>query len=173
MGLKDDAFLERGIIYRTVDGIKQEVLPFSIRDILSKTADIALKRADSVHVFSKYNLKEEYTIAIDGAINKPKTIDFIEKMSIEDLIAVAGGYAEGADPNFIDISRRSSDGNYKKISINIKKSSTNNLLVDNKAHFYSQTIRSCFRSLYLRLYQTAKCKYSRRNQPTRGLYHFY
>lgn len=136
LGLKDDAFLERGIIYRTVDGIKQEVLPFSIRDILSKTADIALKRADSVHVFSKYNLKEEYTIAIDGAINKPKTIDFIEKMSIEDLIAVAGGYAEGADPNFIDISRRSSDGNYKKISINIKKSSTNNLLVDNKAHFY-------------------------------------
>ncbi len=136
MGLKDDAFLDRGLIYRTVDDVKQEIMPFSVKDVIENKTDIGLKRADNIRIFSKYDLKEKQTVSIDGAINKPKTVDFIEKMSIEDLIAIAGGYTDGADPNVIDISRRSSDGNYKIISKNIKKSSTNNLLVDNKAHFY-------------------------------------
>ncbi|NQW37379.1 MAG: SLBB domain-containing protein [Flavobacteriales bacterium] len=138
MGLKDDAFLDRGIIYRSVDGVKQEVIPFSVRNIISKTSDISLKRADNIHIFSIYNLKEKQTVSIDGAINNPKAVDFKENMSIEDLIAMAGGYSEGADPNVIDISRMGSDGNYKIISKNIKKSSTNNLMLDDKAHFYLQ-----------------------------------
>jgi len=57
-------------------------------------------------------------------------------MRIEDLIVMAGGYKEGANPNVIDISRRVADGSFKTISKNIKKSSTHNLLVDNSNDFY-------------------------------------
>lgn len=136
-GIKDDAFLDRGIIYRTLDDVQQEVIPFSLKQILAKTTDIALKREDSVEVFSKYNLQEDYKVSIDGAINKPKTINFIEKMSVEDLIAIAGGFKEGADVDVIDISRRVVDGSYTTISQNLKRSSSADLKTNGDA-FYLQ-----------------------------------
>ncbi|MDP3352364.1 MAG: SLBB domain-containing protein [Flavobacteriaceae bacterium] len=135
-GIKDEAFLDRGIIYRTLEGIKLELVPFSVKNILDKTADVILKREDSIHIFDKKDLKEKYTISIDGAINKPQTIDYIEKMRIEDLIAIAGGYKEGADVEVIDISRRISDGKFIKISKNIRKSSSSNLIINEKDNFY-------------------------------------
>lgn len=135
-GVKEDAFLDRGIIYRTVDDVKKEVIPFSVTKVMDKNTDVLLKREDSVHVFSKYNLKEKYTVSIDGAVNKPQTIDFVEKMHIEDLIAISGGFKEGADPTVIDISRRVADGSYTTISKNIKKSSTNKLIVSDNQNFY-------------------------------------
>ena len=135
-GLKDDAFLNRGLVYRTIDDVKQEILPFSVKDVLHNKTDILLKREDSIHIFNKYKLKENYTVSIDGAVNHPKTVNFREKMHIEDLIVMAGGYKEGANPNVIDISRRVADGSFKTISKNIKKSSTNNLTVANSNNFY-------------------------------------
>ena len=137
-GIKDDAFLDRGIIYRTLDDVQKKVISFSLKNILDKTTDIPLKREDSVQVFSKYNLQEDYKVSIDGAVNKPQTINFIEKMSIEDLIAIAGGFKEGADVAVIDISRRVADGSFTNISQNIQRSSDANLTNGDKQPFYLQ-----------------------------------
>lgn len=135
-GLKDNAFLDRGIIYRTIDDVNQEMVSFSVKQIMDKTSDITLKREDSVHVFSKESLKEKYTLAIDGAVNKETTIDFVDKMTVEDLIAVAGGLKEGADIENIDISRRVSDDFYKQLSINIKQTISSNLKLGQQEQFY-------------------------------------
>jgi protein involved in polysaccharide export with SLBB domain len=130
-GIKDVAFLDRGIIYRTYDDIRKEVLPFSIKEVLAKTIDINLKREDRVHIFDKYQLKEKYTVSIDGAVNNPQTFDFIDNMRVEDLIAMSGGFKDGADVGEIDISRRVADGSFKTISKDIKSTTTNDLIVDN------------------------------------------
>lgn len=135
-GIKEDAFLNRGVIYRTIDGVKQEILSFSINEILDRSTDIALKREDRVLIFSKQGLKEKQSVSIDGAVNNPQTIAFIEKMRVEDLIAVSGGFGEGADPTVIDISRRTLDGDFKTISKNIKQSSSNNLLIEGNSDFF-------------------------------------
>lgn len=135
-GLKDDAFLDRGLIYRTLDDVKQEVLPFSVQDVLNGITDILLKREDSIQIFNKYQLKEKYTVTIDGAVNSPKAVEYREKMQIEDLILMANGFKEGADANVIDISRRVADGSFKTISKNIKKSVTDNLSLDKNNDFY-------------------------------------
>jgi len=135
-GVKDDAFLNRGLIYRTIDDIKQEILPFSVQAVINHKSDISLKREDSIHIFNKYKLKENYTVSIDGAVNIPKKVQFREKMHVEDLIAMAGGYKEGANPDVIDISRRVADGSFKTISRNIKTFSDHNLTVDHNNKFY-------------------------------------
>ncbi len=129
-GVKDNAFLERGIIYRTINGVDKEIISFSVKDILNKNKNIFLKREDDVHIFSVNGLKENYTVSIDGAVNNAQTIPFVEKMQIEDLIAISGGYKEGADVTTIDISRRSNDGTFKTISKNVRVSSTNNLVLN-------------------------------------------
>ena len=126
-GVKEDAFLKRGIIYRSIDGVKQEIVPFSVQEILNQSITIELKREDKVQVFSKSNLEEKKTVSIDGAVNTPQTIDFIDKMNIEDFIAISGGFKEGADVNVIDIFRRVNEGDFKKISKRIRTSSSNTL----------------------------------------------
>jgi len=135
-GVTENAFLDRGIIYRTLDDVNQEVVPFSVKNILLSKEKILLKREDSVQVFSRENLKEEYTVSIDGAVNNPQTVRFMDKMHIEDLIAMSGGFMEGADVANIDIFRRLNDDQFETISRSIKKSTTDNLLIKDNNHFY-------------------------------------
>ncbi|NLP58821.1 polysialic acid transporter [Lutibacter sp. B1] len=131
-GVMDNAFLDRGIIYRTIDDVKQEIVSFSVQQVLDKSFDIELKREDKVQIFDKYSLKEKYTVSINGAVNNPKTFQFYERMRVEDLIAMAGGFKEGANVEVIDISRRVADGTFENISKNIKYISSNNLKVNSK-----------------------------------------
>ncbi len=135
-GVTDDAFLDRGLIYRTINDIKQEIVSFSVEDILSGTTNIELKREDRVQIFSTESLKEKYTVSIDGAVNKPQTVTFMDKMHLEDLIAMSGGFKEGADAAVIDIFRRVNDDNFETISKSIKRSGSNNLLIDENKDFY-------------------------------------
>jgi protein involved in polysaccharide export with SLBB domain len=135
-GIKQDAFLERGIIYRTIDDVKQEITPFSVKNILNKSENIVLKREDKVRVFSESELKENKTISINGAVNNPQTIRFIEKMTVEDFIAISGGFKEGAEVKAIDISRRVTDGEFKTISKNIKRSTSDDLFLKENEVFY-------------------------------------
>jgi len=135
-GIKDNAFVDRGLIYRTIDDVKQEILPFSVKEVLEKKADILLKREDSIIIFSKQSLKEKQSVSIDGAVNNPQSIAFVENMRVEDLIAISGGFKDGADATVIDISRRVANGDFKTISKNIKQSSSNNLLIEGNNNFF-------------------------------------
>lgn len=136
-GLKDDAFLGRGLIFRTIDDTKQEIVPFEVNDVMDKKMSIQLKREDRVEIFNKHKLKEEYTVDIWGAVNNPQAkVPFVEKMQIEDLIALAGGFQDAADLSSIDISRRINDSSFKLISKVFTRSSSGQLQSDDKEPFY-------------------------------------
>jgi protein involved in polysaccharide export with SLBB domain len=135
-GLKDNVFLDRGLIYRTIDDVDEEMLSFSVKEIIEKESDVLLKREDRIRIFSKDSLKESYTVSIDGAINKPQKIKFVEKMQLEDIIAISGGLKDGADVNVIDIARRIQDDDFETISVNFRKSSNDNLISQEGETFY-------------------------------------
>jgi protein involved in polysaccharide export with SLBB domain len=135
-GVKEDVFLDRGLIYRTIDDVDEEIVPFSIENILKGTESVVLKREDRIQIFNKYSLKEKYTVSINGAINNPLKTQFREHMNIEDLILMSGGYKEGADPDVIDVSRRLIDTIFTTLSKNIKRSSTISLSLDSVGDFY-------------------------------------
>jgi len=135
-GVKENAFLDRGIIYRTIDDINQELVSFSVKEVLSSNENVLLKREDSIQIFSTESLKEKYTVSINGAVNNPQTVVFMEHMHLEDLIAMSGGFKEGADASVIDIFRRVNDDDYATISKSIQRSTTNNLLIEDNNDFY-------------------------------------
>ena len=154
-GVTKDAFLDRGLIYRTIDDVKKEIVSFSVNDILNQSSNLLLKREDSIQIFSAASLKEDYTVSIDGAINNPQTVVFMEHMHLEDLIAMSGGFKEGADATVIDIFRRVNDDRFETISKSIKRSGSNNLLIDDNKDFYLEPFdRVSVR--YLRGYTTQK-----------------
>ena len=135
-GLRENAFLDRGIIYRDIDDVRQEVISFSVKDIMNNSENVILKREDSVQVFSTESLKEEFTVSIDGAVNNPQKVVFMENMHIEDLITMSGGFKEGADVMNIDISRRVKDDDFETISRSIKQTSSDNLVLEANNDFY-------------------------------------
>lgn len=135
-GITPEAFLARGILVRTYDDTQKENIPFSVASILNGATTIPLQARDAVRIFNKDELREERTISITGAVNTPQTIDFIENLQIEDIIAMSGGLQEGADPEVISVSRRLNDGSFKTLSTVFSVSSDKNLAINSGEPFY-------------------------------------
>lgn len=105
-GLREDAFLTRGYIKRTSPDLEKEVVSFDLRKIKDGIqADIPLFREDSVTILSTSDLREGKTIAIDGYVRKPGSYTFRQGMTIQDLVAMAGGFSTAAASHRIEISR--------------------------------------------------------------------
>ena len=135
-GVTPEAFMSRGLLMRGFDDSNKENIAFSITDILNGTTSIELKPRDEIRVFSKEDLREKRTITINGAINNPATMDFVEKLQIEDVIAMSGGLKEGADAQVVNVSRRLKDGSFTTLSKNFTISSQRNLELNEGKPFY-------------------------------------
>jgi len=119
-GLKEDAFLNRGSILRLKDDLQREQLSFDVAGVLAGTApDIELKREDIVNISSIFDLREAYTVDIDGEVRSPGHFAYAEGMTLKDLIVQAGGFRESASPNRIEISRRTTNADVMSQSAHI------------------------------------------------------
>jgi len=106
-GVKEDAFLGRASILRLGSDNSSELLSFNVSDILNKTApDIALQREDIVTIFSKFDLRDEYKVTINGEVRNGGTFNYAEGMNLQDLVVLAGGFSEGASGKQIEVARR-------------------------------------------------------------------
>ena len=106
-GLQKEAFTNRATVFRERENSETEVIPFDLKALLNgQTPDITLRRQDSVVVQSIRNLREPYYVTIEGAVNTPSTFNFVNNITVSDLITLAGGFQEGASANRIEIARR-------------------------------------------------------------------
>ncbi|WP_298766035.1 SLBB domain-containing protein [uncultured Polaribacter sp.] len=135
-GVTPEAFLPRGLLVRTIDNTAKENISFSIENILTGKTTILLKPNDQIKIFNKKELREKRQISISGAVNKPGNLEYVDKLEIEDVIALSGGLKEGADPNVISISRRLKDGSFSTLSDVFTISSDTNLAINNGEPFY-------------------------------------
>src|SRR5690606_17959043 len=102
---------------RLQDDLQTEQIAFDVAAILAGTVpDIALKREDVVHISSIFDLKEEFSVRIDGEVRNPGIFDFAEGMTLEDLIMQAGGLRESASTKRIEVSRRVKNADALSIS---------------------------------------------------------
>ncbi len=107
-GPKEDAFMSRGIIYRLKDDLSMETQSFDLRNVIQNPEeyDIALRRDDQVRVSSIFDMREEYTISVQGAVNDSGEFEFAESMSVEDAIYIAGGFRDEAAEYRVEVARR-------------------------------------------------------------------
>lgn len=106
-GIKEDAFTNRGYIIRLKDDFQREQLSFSVADVLAGTApDVPLKREDMIFISSIFDLRNEYTVEVNGEVRNPGKYDYAEGMTLEELIIQAGGFTESASGNRVEIARR-------------------------------------------------------------------
>jgi len=102
--LKENAFTGRALLFRTNQSKDTTVTAVN----LSSSADlsIALRNDDSLHVFSKSELRELRTVTITGELNLPGTFAYAEGMRLEDLILLGGGLKDRASLKEVEVLRR-------------------------------------------------------------------
>lgn len=106
-GPREDAFMTRGIIYRLKPDLTPELISFNLADVLSgKATDIPLKREDVITISSKFDLRDQYTLSIQGEVRNPGKYPFSENTRLADLIILAGGLKDRASLSRIEVARR-------------------------------------------------------------------
>lgn len=107
-GIMGDAFLERAIIYRTKADYSIEAIAVNLGAILKDPLnnDLELQKEDRIKISSIFDLRENRTVNINGSILSPGTFDYVEGLTLKDLIFKADGFKENAAPYNIEIARR-------------------------------------------------------------------
>ena len=109
-GLKEDAFMNRATISRQKEDNDITVIAFDLGKLMrGEIADIPLKREDVIMIRNIKSLREKRIINIEGEVNKAGKFDFVEGLTIADVIVLANGFTDGASNAKIELSRRVKD----------------------------------------------------------------
>jgi protein involved in polysaccharide export with SLBB domain len=112
-GVKEVAAMSRGFIRRLQADYTPSIISFNVQDVINGTQQLLLKREDSLVIFSKLNIREQYLVKIDGEVMQPGYFNYGDSMHLEDLILLAGGLRDAASLKHVEISRRiRKDGAY-------------------------------------------------------------
>ncbi|WP_159442332.1 SLBB domain-containing protein [Chitinophaga niabensis] len=105
-GVKEEASLSRAVIFRLKEDYTPSGSSFNVQDALSGKQTIALQREDSVVIYSKLGLREDYQVKISGQVNAPGYFNYADSLHLEDLILMAGGLRDAASLQRVEVSRR-------------------------------------------------------------------
>lgn len=104
--IKENAYLERGVLRRLNTDMTPKLISFNVNDIISGKEQLILQKEDSVFIYAKEAIREKYTITINGEVSQPAIYSYADNMRVQDLILLAGGFKEGASLQRVEIARR-------------------------------------------------------------------
>ncbi|MBO4475728.1 MAG: SLBB domain-containing protein [Bacteroidales bacterium] len=109
-GVMEDAFLGRAQIVREKPDRSMALVAVPLKGILEGTVpDILLQRGDILIISNVNELEPKGDITVTGYVTTPGKYQYAEHTTVEDIIIIAGGLAEGASTAKVDISRRIND----------------------------------------------------------------
>lgn len=105
-GLKGDAFTGRAQVLRLEEDLSLSILTFDIQKALAgdPTNNYVLRREDEVLISSVQDLKQSFQVTIQGEVRVPGQYDYVQNLTLKDLILQAGGFTDAAYKN-IEIAR--------------------------------------------------------------------
>ncbi len=101
-GLKEDAFTKRVIINRKRQDFTKEIISIS----LDSNKNFLLQKNDEVVISSIFDIRENFTVSINGAVKNPTNYPFEDSLTLKTIILQAGGFTNNATTKGITIARR-------------------------------------------------------------------
>ena len=97
-GLTDDAYTGRAQIIRLQEDLTKSIVSFDVAKALNGDGanNLTLQREDEVVITSKQALKDSFNVFIQGEIRKPGTFEYLQGLTLKDLIIQAGGFTDAA-----------------------------------------------------------------------------
>lgn len=127
-GLRFDALMSRALLYRRNNGVKDEVISLNLLN--SEELNTSVKELDELYIPSKEEIYNSGRINVFGSVKNIGEQVFYEGLNLSDVLISAGGLANNADFNNINIYRNISNENSgfltKKITVSIDKEINSN-----------------------------------------------
>jgi len=105
-GLREDAFMNRGLISRIKEDNSPENISFDLKEVMKGTNDILLRKEDKVLISSIFQMREKRSVTVVGEVMRPDSLEYQDNMTLGDVIFKAGGFREQADISVVEVSRR-------------------------------------------------------------------
>ena len=130
-GAKEEALMERAVIYRLKEDRSKEVKSFNLGAMMrGEVADIPLRNEDIIEIYDTEETRSGRTLTIYGEVNFPGIYDFAEGSSVEDLILLAGGLTDYASLQNVEVSRRINNPNSTRQDVSLSQNFTFNITRD-------------------------------------------
>jgi len=128
-GLKESSLMTRGLVYRAGHDHQISYLRFNPSDIVAGKNDLALADGDSVVIADRAILFPKEIVTVTGEVNSPGYFVYGEKMTVLDVILLAGGLTESSLPSKIEIARRVEGNKDFEISKILEAATDRNLML--------------------------------------------
>lgn len=103
-GLKEDAYTGRGQILRLEDDLTRSIVSFDVKKALAGQDNPVLKKEDEILISSVQDLRDSFKVTVQGEVRIPGQYDYVNQLTLKDLILQAGGFTDAAYKN-IEIAR--------------------------------------------------------------------
>jgi protein involved in polysaccharide export with SLBB domain len=106
-GLREDAFIGRAQLIRLKPNLLKELITINLSKALQKNAaeNIELQREDELYVNSVVDLRDSLTVDLLGEVRSQGKFNYIDSMTVKDLILMAGGFNYSANKQ-IEVARQ-------------------------------------------------------------------
>jgi len=106
-GLDPDVYLKRAQIFRTNPDLSRSIKSFNLGEAMEGQPedDLPLQEMDSLAVASVWDIQDRHTVTIGGSVRKPGAYEYLDGMTVMDLIFRAGGLQESAYKMQAEVSR--------------------------------------------------------------------
>ncbi len=134
-GLKPEAYLGRAQITRTALDRTRSVLRLDLARALAGSAadDVALEPLDELSVLSKWDVQERGQVTVDGLVRHPGRYEYLEGMTLADLVFQAGGLTDDALALYAELARVDLDARGSRIADTLRVPLERTLSADSKA----------------------------------------
>jgi polysaccharide export outer membrane protein len=105
--LQRNTFSERGTLFRLLPNLRREVYPFNPRLAITgdESNNLVLQNEDSLVVYQESEFFPQRSVKISGAVHHPGTYPRYDRMTVGDLVVLAGGITESASLNGWEVAR--------------------------------------------------------------------
>jgi len=105
-GLKEDAFTGRAQLIRTKPNLLKEMISINLSKALEKNSNenILLQREDELYINSILEIRDSLKVDLFGEVKTVGSFNYIDSMTVKDLILIAGGFTYAANKN-IEVAR--------------------------------------------------------------------
>jgi protein involved in polysaccharide export with SLBB domain len=105
-GLKEDAFTGRAQLIRTKPNLLKEMISINLSKALEKNTaeNILLQREDELYINSILEIRDSLKVDLFGEVKTAGSFNYIDSMTVKDLILMAGGFTYAANKN-IEVAR--------------------------------------------------------------------
>ncbi len=106
-GLKDEALLDKIIVYRVNEDLTEKLISFKIdtTDNFAALDSFKLKKRDKIYVLKDLKRIDKYYVQVNGLVRRDTIFPYMENMTLADALVLAQGFKMEAASNRIEIAR--------------------------------------------------------------------